>query len=104
MHAPTQAPTTSSADQYYAMGGATAGGHGTGCNCGSHQSAGATSASRQARQPGLHSSATVSGASVSERVAHAFAPGTLDRQDAVLLWTGVNSVLFAALVYLEVRG
>lgn len=83
------------------------GGAGTagGCNCGTEQAPSqpqATSQSGQQRQPGLESSATVSGESMTEAVASLFAPGTLDRQDALLLWTGVNTLLFATIVYLEV--
>jgi len=112
MQAPTAAPATSGADQYHVMTSGGAGGgtqHGTGCNCGPGAAGGAAGQQAHAyggqqRQPGLDSTATVQGQSVAEAVADVFAPGTLDRQDAVLLWTGVNSVLFAALVYLEVRG
>ncbi|QSG06467.1 hypothetical protein HSR121_2136 [Halapricum desulfuricans] len=39
---------------------------------------------------------------VSTALASIFAPGKLDREDALLLWTGVNTVLFATLIYLEV--
>lgn len=104
MQAPTAQPTGSNAGQYHTMGaGATAtatSGSGTGCNCGA--GGGAPSSSGQQREPGLDSSATVAGQSVSEAAASLFAPGDLDQQDALLLWTGVNSLLFAALIYLEV--
>lgn len=54
---------------------------------------------------GVSSTATVSGdeIDVSQAIASIFALGSLDQQDALLLWTGVNTVLFAMLIYLEVR-
>ena len=53
---------------------------------------------------GISSTSTVTGGEVdiSTALASIFAPGALDQQDALLLWTGVNTVLFATLIYLEV--
>lgn len=55
---------------------------------------------------GVSSTSTVTGdeIDVSQALASVFAPGSLDQQDALLLWTGINTVLFTALIYLEVRG
>lgn len=69
-------------------------------NCpGGHQQGSAQS------DQGIESTSTVEGEDmdVSAALASIFAPGSLDQSDALLLWTGVNTVLFASLVYLEVR-
>lgn len=54
---------------------------------------------------GVTSTSTVDAGDVdiSAALASIFAPGQLDQQDALLLWTGVNTVLFATLIFLEVR-
>ncbi|WP_136688321.1 hypothetical protein [Halorhabdus amylolytica] len=65
---------------------------------------GQQSAGQQGQQPepGLDSSLSTSG-DLPSSAASLFAPGNLSHQDAILLWTGVNSVLFLALVYMEVN-
>ncbi|WP_229112938.1 hypothetical protein [Halapricum desulfuricans] len=96
MQAPTTTTTTKSGStggQYHIMGQPA-----SSCNsCPSGHRSGADSG-------GVTSTSTVTGdeIDVSTALASIFAPGKLDREDALLLWTGVNTVLFATLIYLEV--
>jgi len=94
MQAPALNPTASGAaeGQYHVMTSGSTGQSG-GCAAGvCGQQAG-----------GIESEATVVGTDPAAAAASLFAPGSLDREDAILLWTGVNSLLFITLVYLEVR-
>lgn len=96
MQAPTTTTTTESGStggQYHTMAQPA-----SSCNnCpGGHRS-GATPG-------GVASTSTITGdeVDISTALASIFAPGSIDRDDALLLWTGVNTVLFATLIYLEV--
>ena len=92
----------SGAGQYYVMDGAGQP-HGGNCAAGTCPTSSAQASQSGQRQPGLESGSSVVD-DPAGTAASMFAPGGLDQQDAILLWTGVNTLLFATLVYLELRG
>lgn len=78
----------------------TDGGGGQGCGCTGCCS---TSSTAPTNAPAdLDATASTSAATVTDAVATLFAPGDLDVEDALLIWTGLNTLLFAWWAYREV--
>ena len=78
-------------------GGGSAGGQGCGCaGCCSSPSSGNQAAD-------VETDASVTGGTVSDTVQSLAAPGTLSTEDALLIWTAINTLVLAYWAYTEVQ-
>jgi hypothetical protein len=80
-------------------GGGSDGGQGCGCaGCCSSS----TSSGNQAANVETH--ASITGGTVSDTIQSLAAPGSLSTEDALLIWTAINTLVLAYWAYTEVRG
>jgi len=84
-------------------GGNNAGGQGCACGgcCGS---ASTSSTSTGNRAADVETDVSVTGGTVTDTIQSIAAPGELSTEDALLIWTTINTLVLAYWAYTEVRG
>jgi len=82
--------------QVHTMTGGNAGGQGCGC-------AGCCSSSTGNRAADVDTDASITGETVTDTIQSLAAPGELSTEDALLVWTAINTLVLAYWAYTEVR-
>ncbi|AXG09481.1 hypothetical protein [Haloplanus rubicundus] len=85
--------------QVHTMTGGSAGGQG--CGCAGCCSSSTTSGGNQAAN--IDNDVSVTGGTVTDTIQSLAAPGTLSTEDALLIWTALNTAILAYWAYTEVR-